>query len=100
MRNVKRIYELIDGEKCAIKDGKLMVAGKDGEWTPANKENPAHKWFWVAFVNTHWAKEDGIYYAVGVHFSGNPYELDEDFLEKQGRIQILYPIETEDEIIE
>lgn len=89
-------YELIDGGKCAIRDGRLWIPGAEGkEWTPADHDNPAHKWYWAAFVNSHWVKEDGIYYAVGPHFNGNPYGLDEDFLEKQGRIKILAPLVTE-----
>lgn len=90
--------EMIDGARCWIRDGKLMVAGKDGIPTPADKDDPAHKWFWAAFVNSHWVKEDGTYYAVGPHFCGNPYHLDEDFLEKQGRIKISAPLETEEDI--
>jgi hypothetical protein len=92
--------EMIDGARCWIRDGKLMVAGKDGIPTPADKDDPAHKWFWAAFVNSHWVKEDGTYYAVGPHFCGNPYHLDEDFLEKQGRIRIYAPLDTEDDIRE
>ena len=92
--------EMIDGARCWIRDGKLMVAGKDGIPTPADKDDPAHKWFWAAFVNSHWVKEDGIYYAVGTHFNGNPYGLDEDFLERQGRIRIFDKLDTEEEIEE
>jgi len=33
-------------------------------------------------------RTDGTYEAVGLHFQGNPYGLDEDFLERHGRIKI------------
>ena len=94
----KHPVEMIDGVRCWIMDGKLMIAGKDGKPIPADKDDPAHTWFWAAFVNSHWVKEDGTYYAVGPHFCGNPYHLDEDFLEKQGRIRISAPLETEEDI--
>ena len=52
---------------------------------PASKGD---KWFIRAYENTPWCREDGTYEAVGVHFQGNPYGLDADFLEKHGRIKI------------
>jgi hypothetical protein len=39
-------------------------------------------------VNTPWVNEDGTYEAVGLHFQRNPYKLDDDFLERHGRIRI------------
>jgi hypothetical protein len=46
------------------------------------------KWFIHAWCNTPWATEDGTYEAVGIHFRGNPYNLDADFLERHGRIRL------------
>ena len=40
-----------------------------------------------ALLYTPWATEDGTYEAVGKHFKGNPYKLDDDFLEPHGRIK-------------
>lgn len=92
--------ELIDGVRCWIRDGKLMAVGRGRGGKPilADKDIPSHKWLWAAFVNSPWITEDGTYYAVGPHFNGNPYGLDEDFLEKQGRIKINVPLDTEEDI--
>jgi len=102
--------EKVDGSCCAIiggnfykrfdaKKGKVAppgaipcqdapdpVTGHFPHWVAVNPENPADKWYWNAYVNTDWIKEDGTYEAVGLHFQGNPYNMDDDFLEKHGRI--------------
>lgn len=48
----------------------------------------ADKWFLNAYYNTPWYGADGTYEAVGLHFNGNPYGLDDDFLEPHGRIKV------------
>ena len=102
--------EKVDGSCCAIIGGKFYkrfdakkgknpppgaipcqdapdpVTGHFPQWVAVDPNNPADKWFWAAFVNTPWIKEEGTYEAVGLHFQGNPYNMDEDFLEKHGRI--------------
>ena len=104
--------EKVDGSACAIingelykrfdaKEGRAVPEGAilcqptrdpyTGHWPHWVKVDPASKgdkWFVAAYENTPWCREDGTYEAVGVHFQGNPYGLDADFLEKHGRIKI------------
>lgn len=104
--------EKVDGAACAIingalwrrydaKRGKTAPAGAipcqtkpdpvTGHWPHWVKVDPASKgdkWFVRAYENTPWCREDGTYEAVGVHFQNNPYGLDDDFLERHGRIKI------------
>ena len=104
--------EKVDGAACAIingalwrrydaKRGKSAPAGAipcqpkpdpvTGHWPHWVKVDPASKgdkWFIRAYENTPWCREDGTYEAVGVHFQNNPYGLDDDFLERHGRIKI------------
>lgn len=89
--------ELIDGIRCAIVGGRLYKVN-NGEFFPVERQNPVNKWVISAWYNSPWIKEDGRYTAVGLHIKGNPYGLDDDFLEKDGRIRILEKIETEDDI--
>lgn len=104
--------EKIDGSCCAIIGGRFYrrfdakrgrvapegaipcqeapdpVTGHFPHWVLVDPSNPADKWYWNAYINTPWASEDGTYEAVGVHFQNNPYGLDDDFLERHGRIRI------------
>ena len=48
----------------------------------------ADRWFLSAWSNSPWNRADGTYEAVGPHFRSNPYGLDEDFLERHGRIKL------------
>ena len=102
--------EKVDGSCCAIINGKFYkrfdakngktpprgaipcqsapdpVTGHFPHWVAVSSTASQDKWYWNAYVNTPWAKEDGTYEAVGVHFQGNPYGMDDDFIEKHGRI--------------
>ena len=103
--------EKVDGAACAIIDGVLYkrydAKGKEPpkgaipcqdapdpytghfpHWVKVDTRIAADKWFVQAWMNTPWLYEDGTYEAVGLHFQGNPYGLDADFLEKHGRIKI------------
>lgn len=104
--------EKVDGTACAIiggrfykrrdvKVGRLALPGdipcqptRDPytghwpHWSPIDFSSRADRWFAEAWINTPWNREDGTYEAVGVHFQSNPYGLDEDVLEKHGRIEI------------
>lgn len=90
------LYKRFDAkEGRAIPDGAIPCQEKPdpytGHWPHWVKVDPASKgdkWFARAYENTPWCREDGTYEAVGVHFQGNPYGLDADFLEKHGRIKI------------
>jgi len=104
----------IDGSCCAIIDGvfykrydaKRDKAIPDGAikcqeeadpvtghlpcWVKVNENNPDDKWFVTAYKNTSWIDKfittgiNGTYEAIGKHFNGNPYNLDNDILEKHG----------------
>lgn len=110
--------EKVDGAACAVINGKFYKRfdAKNGKeppkdaipcqpepdkytghwphWVEVNPKSPADKWFVKAWVNTPWIGElqdprtDGTYEAVGVHFQSNPYGLDDDFLERHGRIKV------------
>lgn len=99
--------EKVDGMCCAIIDGKLhrLMNRKIAEslgvtyvdpdpmkkrwdvWVEVDETELDGRWLYRAFVNTPWCREDGTYEAVGPHFKGNPYGLDDDFLERHGRIK-------------
>lgn len=59
-------------------------------WVKVDWSNPADKWFINACKNTKWVDNftttgiDGTYEAIGKHFNGNPYKLDDDILERHG----------------
>lgn len=104
--------EKVDGACCAIINGRLWkrfdakpgrkiqpgaipcitradpITGHWPHWAMVDAKSKGDKWFVEAWANTPWAKEDGTYEAVGVHFQSNPYGLDADFLERHGRIKI------------
>lgn len=104
--------EKVDGACCAIIGGKFYKRfdAKEGRkipdgaipcmpmrdpytghcphWLPVDFERGGDKWFVAAYKNSPWITEDGTYEAVGPHFQNNPYGLDEDCLEKHGRIVI------------
>jgi hypothetical protein len=102
----------IDGSCCAIIDGKFYVRydAKKGKpvpenaikcqdeadtitghlpcWIPYEDTNPGQKWFGKALKNATKNETlklpDGTYEAIGPHFNGNMYKLDEDTLVKHG----------------
>ena len=59
-------------------------------WVQCNYNDPADKWFWEAYTTTAmWTNEghslaDGTYEAIGKHFQGNPYRMEQDQLIKHG----------------
>lgn len=89
--------ELVDGIRVAIVCGRLYKIVGD-EFVPVDRTDFANKWIVSAWYNSPWVKEDGRYTAVGAHIKGNPYGLDDDFLEKDGRIRITDRLDTEDDI--
>lgn len=104
--------EKVDGACCAIikgefyrrfdaKEGRRIpkdaipcqpnrdpITGHWPHWVPVDGKQRSDKHFWRAYENTPWIWEDGTYEAVGPHFQRNPYGLDEDVLERHGRIKI------------
>lgn len=102
--------EKVDGSACAIINGRFYKRfdAKPGRRVPPNaipcqEADPITKhwphwvpvtgrygetWLLEAYKHSPWNREDGTYEAVGPHFQGNPYGLDEDFLERHGRIKL------------
>ena len=106
--------EKVDGACCAIINGTLYrrydanvkkgrkppvggipcqeepdpVTGHWPFWVEAIRGIPSDQYFLRAYDSTPWFREDGTYEAVGVHFQSNPYGLDDDFLERHGRIKL------------
>ena len=82
--------EIVDGSPCAI------IGGKFYRWDGSMMVKvdfglPSDAFFINAYDNSPWCTEDGVYRAVGVHFHGNPYGLDDDFLERCGRRKLDVP---------
>ena len=100
-----------DGSCCAIIDGKLYkrydakhgkpipkgaipcqekadpITGHFPCWLACDREQPSDKWFYAAYdclVKDIGIPLDGTYEAVGVHFQGNPYKMEDDRLIKHG----------------
>ena len=100
----------IDGSCCAIIDGKLYkrydakkgktppagaipccdpdpITGHWPHWVLVDENNPSNKWFVKAFEeisNRGVYLKDGTYEAIGIHFNGNPYNLEYDDLVPHG----------------
>ena len=55
-------------------------------WRPYDENNPNYKWFGVAYKNVlkNGPLADGTYEAIGNHFNGNMYKMDDDTLVKHG----------------
>ena len=111
--------EKFDGSCCAIIKGELYkrydakkgkkppegaipccdpdpITGHHPHWVKCDRENPADKWFWVAydaycdFLDIIGEEpENGTYEAVGKHFNGNPYNVKNDTLFPHGRMEIV-----------
>ena len=106
--------EKVDGSACAIIDGRFYkrydanvkkgrrpplgaipcqpeadpITGHWPFWVLVDENKKEDRWFVNAHFNSPWNWEDGTYEAVGKHFQGNPYNLDDDFLERHGRIKL------------
>ena len=76
----------IDGTPCQPEPD--PVTGDWPFWVRVFPNIPSDTHFAHAFANTPWNRADGTYEAVGLHFHNNPYGLDDDFLEKHGRIKL------------
>lgn len=62
------------------------ITGHFPHWVKVDEDNPSDKWFIEAYKNTDIKETNGTvtYEAIGVHFQGNPYELDNDMLIRHG----------------
>lgn len=105
----------VDGSCCAIINGELYkrydakkgrkppegaipccepdpVTGHHPHWVKCRADNPADKWFMKAYEYTEWlckgTPADGTYEAIGPHFQGNPYKMEQDGLEMHGVMKI------------
>lgn len=107
----------VDGSCCAVIDGNFYkrydakkgkkppvgaipcsnpdpITGHWPHWVEISEDNPNDKWFLKAAV--HYIEdtnrddiEPGTYEAVGPHFNGNPYGLDNDILIKHGSDEVI-----------
>lgn len=67
------------------------VTGHWPHWIPADLNGKQNKRLKRAVDNTPWAwagVSDGTFELVGRHINRNPYRLDDDFLERHGRIKL------------
>ena len=102
----------IDGSCCAIIDGIFYkrfdakkgrkipegaipccepdpITGHHPHWVKVDENKPEDKWFVEAIKNQpYFIPEDGTYEAVGPHFQGNPYDLEQDEIVKHGIFNI------------
>ena len=60
------------------------ITGHWPHWVPVSADNKADAWLIKAYEKAGCPKEDGTYEAIGPHFQSNPYDLDEDILERHG----------------
>lgn len=87
-------YDAKKGKKAPVgaipcQDKPDEITGHFPHWVKCERDNPADKWYWNAYDN--YVKEtfggtpwNGTYEAIGKHFNGNPYNLNEDYLEPHG----------------
>ena len=69
------------------------ITGHFPHWVKVNPNDPAEKWYMEAYKNSSFKKfvaegvplPDGTYEAIGVHFQGNPYGLNQDELKPHGK---------------
>lgn len=105
----------IDGTCCAIIDGKFYrrydakkgkkppedaisccdpdkITGHWPHWIPVTEKDPGAKWHIEALKNTVLSEEspleDGTYEAIGPHFQGNPYHMEQDMLVRHGIVKL------------
>lgn len=59
-------------------------------WVPCDRESPADKWFWAAYDKSTFDKnvEYQTFEAIGKHFQGNPYEMEDDLLVPHGKNEV------------
>ena len=62
---------------CDVPD---PVTGHWPHWVPVDEASAADQWFIAAKANTPGELTDGTYEAIGLHFNGNPYQLEQDVL--------------------
>ena len=91
--NFYKRYDAKNGKKPPVGaipcDNPDAVTGHHPHWVEISEDNPSDKWFLKAAV--HYVQESdiddippGTYEAVGPHFNGNPYNLEEDILIRHG----------------
>lgn len=101
------LYKRYDAKKGKpVPDGAIKcqkepdpITGHLPCWVKCDRNNPADKWFWVAYdeslrimaedfpellkLSVRYA--DNTFEAVGKHFNGNPYNLKDDYLIQHGK---------------
>lgn len=64
------------------------ITGHWPHWVRVDANKSEDKWFLEAFHYSSKPYEDGTYEAVGLHFNGNPYNIEYDFLYPHGSVTI------------
>lgn len=101
----------IDGSCCAIIDGVFYkrydakkgkkppegaipccdpdpITGHWPHWVQVDPNKPEDKWFIKARMTREVDLPDGTYEAVGKHFNGNPYDMQDDILMRHGTSKV------------
>ena len=112
--------EMLDGATCAVINGRFYrrydakggrsipqgaiacsdpdpVTGHWPHWIPVKRDDSACKWLLYAYMNTEGSLQlpDGTYEAIGPHFQGNPYHLEQDILVCHGEREVVVPRDFE-----
>lgn len=65
------------------------ITGHHPHWVKVDRNNPADKWYVAAYDGTpEECISDATYEAVGPHFQGNPYHLENETLWRHGEMKI------------
>ena len=78
----KKVRKLPDNA-IPCQDKPEPITGHFLHWVECSKFNPNDKYHIYAF-NKKDVWENGTYELIGLHFQGNPYNLDDDILERHG----------------
>lgn len=91
-----RLYARFDAKQGRkIPDGAIPcdvpdpVTGHWPHWVPCDSDPVKYKWHIKAFEKLFDPEFGSTYEAIGKHFNGNPYDMDEDILVKHGADEIL-----------
>ncbi len=90
------LYKRYDAKKGkAIPDGAILCQDREDSfsahmpcWVRCDRGNPSDKWFWYAYDNTTDIIDNHTYEAIGIHFQGNPYNLEKDILIPHGKDKV------------
>ncbi len=90
------LYKRYDAKKGkAIPDGAILCQDREDSVNGhmpcsvrCDRDKSSDKWFWQAYDNTTDIIDNHTYEAIGVHFQGNPYNLEKDILIPHGKDKV------------